>query len=216
MPHDDGGSGHHPSPTGGSGRMLAGIAARREAAAGARFSIRRQLPAFSHDQPVEAIGFHMAQYTGFRRRSRDLIPFRDKDTLRDALADVVRSCIIEDGAEAVIWGGPWASRARPAAVLRPIPDCHAVRSILADLRQQHVHTSGDSLTQSACGGRTRIRTLDPLIKSRRTALFRQWLGGQEPLIYRAFLFGGVRACSRVSSARCAQIAPKNGPADTLN
>ena len=131
----------------------AGIAAsafREAAAGGRRFGIATTTPALKTaiDQLVVSSGL-AAQYTGFRVTSAEPTELvRDKDTLRDALADVVRSCIIEDGAEAVIiGGGPLGQAARDLQpmfaipIVAPIPA--AVRSILADLRQQRVRTTGE-------------------------------------------------------------------------
>jgi Asp/Glu/hydantoin racemase len=119
---------------------IAESACREASAGGRRFGIATTTPALKAaiDQRVAVLGLS-AQYTGLRLTSADPTELvRDGDRLRDALADAVRHCINEDGAEAVIiGGGPLGEAARKLApmfsipIVAPIPA--AVRSILAVL-----------------------------------------------------------------------------------
>jgi Asp/Glu/hydantoin racemase len=93
------------------------------------------------DQRVTLLGLS-AQYTGLRLTSIDSTELvRDKDRLRDALADAVRRCVNDDGAEAVIiGGGPLGEAARELEpmfaipIVAPIPA--AIRLILAILARK--------------------------------------------------------------------------------
>ncbi|MBR1287539.1 aspartate/glutamate racemase family protein [Bradyrhizobium sp. AUGA SZCCT0177] len=112
----------------------------REASAGGRFGIATTTPALKAaiDQRVALLGLS-AQYTGLRLTSVDPSELvKDKDRLRDALADVVRHCINDDGAEAVIiGGGPLGEAARELKSMFSVPIIApisaAIRSILAIL-----------------------------------------------------------------------------------
>jgi allantoin racemase len=119
---------------------IAEAAFREASAGGRRFGIATTTPALKAviDRRVALLGLS-AQYTGLRLTSEDPAELvKDKDRLRDALADAVRRCVTEDGAEAVIiGGGPLGEAARELApmfaipIVAPIPA--AVRSILAML-----------------------------------------------------------------------------------
>ena len=91
------------------------------------------------EQRVTSLGLS-AQYTGLRILTSadpaDLV--KDKDRLRDALADLVHQCVDHDGAQAVIiGGGPLREAARgleplfSIPIVPPIPA--TIRSILAIL-----------------------------------------------------------------------------------
>jgi allantoin racemase len=111
---------------------------REASVGGRRFGIATTTPALKAaiDQRVTLLGLS-AQYTGLRITSADPMGLvRDKDRLRDALADVVRQCVDHDGAQAVIiGGGPLGEAARELEpmfsipIVPPIPA--AIRSILA-------------------------------------------------------------------------------------
>jgi Asp/Glu/hydantoin racemase len=114
-------------------------AALKEAAAGVRrFGIATTTPALKTtiDQNVVASGLG-AQYTGLRLTAGDPAELvKDPGRLRDALADAVRRCVNEDGAQAVIiGGGPLGEAARelqpmfPQPIIQPIPA--AIRLILS-------------------------------------------------------------------------------------
>ena len=119
---------------------IAESACREASAGGRRFGIATTTPALKAaiDQRVALLGLS-AQYTGVRLTSVDPTELvKDGDRMRDALADVVRHCVNDDGAEAVIiGGGPLGEAARELApmfaipIVAPIPA--AVRSILAIL-----------------------------------------------------------------------------------
>jgi len=119
---------------------IAESACREASADGRRFGIATTTPALKAaiDQRVTLLGLS-AQYTGLRLTSIDPTELvRDKHRLRDALADAVRRCVNDDGAEAVIiGGGPLGEAARELAplfavpIVAPIPA--AMRSILGML-----------------------------------------------------------------------------------
>ena len=93
------------------------------------------------DQRVALLGLS-AQYTGLRITSEDPAELvKDKDRLGGALAEAVRHCIGDDGAEAVIiGGGPLGEAARELEpmfsipIVPPIPA--AIRAILAILARK--------------------------------------------------------------------------------
>ena len=114
---------------------------REASAGGRRFGIATTTPALKAaiEQRVTSLGLS-AQYTGLRILTSadpaDLV--KDKDRLRDALADLVHQCVDHDGAQAVIiGGGPLSEAARDLEplfsipIVPPIPA--AIRSILAIL-----------------------------------------------------------------------------------
>jgi allantoin racemase len=119
---------------------IAESACREASSGGRRFGIATTTPALNAaiDQRVALLGLS-AQYTGLRLTSADPTELvKAGDRMRDALADAVRHCINDDGAEAVIiGGGPLGEAARELApmfsipIVAPIPA--AVRSILAIL-----------------------------------------------------------------------------------
>jgi len=122
---------------------IAESAFREASAGGRRFGIATTTPALKTaiDQRVALLGLS-AQYTGLRITSEDPMELvKDKDRLRGALADAVRHCISEDGAEAVIiGGGPLGEAARELKpmfsipIVPPIPA--AIRAILAILARK--------------------------------------------------------------------------------
>ena len=122
---------------------IAESALREASAGGRRFGIATTTPALKAaiDQRVALLGLS-AQYTGPRTTSADPTELvKDKDRLRDALADVVRHCINDDGAETVIiGGGPLGEAARALEpmfaipIVAPIPA--AIRLILAILARK--------------------------------------------------------------------------------
>ena len=119
---------------------IAESAFHEASAGGRRFGIATTTPALKAaiDRRVALLGLS-AQYTGLRTTSVDPTELvKDKGRLRDALADLVRHCIDDDGAEAVIiGGGPLGEAARELTpmfsitIVAPIPA--AIRSILAIL-----------------------------------------------------------------------------------
>jgi Asp/Glu/hydantoin racemase len=122
---------------------IAESAFREASNGGRRFGIATTTPALKAaiDQRVTLLGLS-AQYTGLRITSVDPTELvKDKDRLRDALADVVHRCVDDDDAEAVIiGGGPLGEAARdlgpmfPIPIVAPIPA--AIRSILAILARK--------------------------------------------------------------------------------
>jgi len=112
-------------------------------AGGRRFGIATTTPALKAviDQRVALLGLS-AQYTGLRITSEDPAELvKDKDRLGGALAEAVRHCIGDDGAEAVIiGGGPLGEAARELEpmfsipIVPPIPA--AIRAILAILARK--------------------------------------------------------------------------------
>jgi len=123
---------------------VAGIAeaALKEAAAGEQaFGIATTTPALQTmiDRNVAASGL-AAQYTGLRLTAGNPTELvKHPGRLRDALADAVRRCVNDDGAQAVIiGGGPLGEAARelqpmfPQPIIQPIPA--ATRLILGGLR----------------------------------------------------------------------------------
>ena len=117
--------------------------------AGGGFGIATTTPALKAaiDQRVASLGLS-AQYTGLRITSEDPTELvKDKDRLRDALADVVRHCINDDGAEAVIiGGGPLGEAARELEPMFPIP---IIAPISAALRSILGH-SGAEVMAAQC------------------------------------------------------------------
>jgi Asp/Glu/hydantoin racemase len=119
---------------------IAESACREASSGGRRFGIATTTPALKAaiDQRVASLGLS-AQYTGLRLTSVDPTELvKDGDRMRDALADAVRHCINDDGAEAVIiGGGPLGEAARELAPMFSIPIVApisaAVRSVLAIL-----------------------------------------------------------------------------------
>ncbi|MBR1229274.1 MULTISPECIES: aspartate/glutamate racemase family protein [unclassified Bradyrhizobium] len=119
---------------------IAESAFREASAGGRRFGIATTTPALKAviDRRVALLGLS-AQYTGLRITSADPTELvKDKARLRDALADVVRHCINDDGAEAVIiGGGPLGEAARELKSMFSVPIIApisaAIRSILAIL-----------------------------------------------------------------------------------
>jgi Asp/Glu/hydantoin racemase len=119
---------------------IAESACREASSGGRRFGIATTTPALKAaiDQRVASLGLS-AQYTGLRLTSADPTELvKDGDRMRDALADAVRHCINDDGAEAVIiGGGPLGEAARELAPMFSIPIVApisaAVRSVLAIL-----------------------------------------------------------------------------------
>jgi Asp/Glu/hydantoin racemase len=119
---------------------IAESACREASSGGRRFGIATTTPALKAaiDQRVVSLGLS-AQYTGLRLTSADPTELvKDGDRMRDALADVVRHCINDDGAKAVIiGGGPLGEAARELALMFSIPIVApisaAVRSVLAIL-----------------------------------------------------------------------------------
>ena len=119
---------------------IAESAFREASAGGRRFGIATTTPALKAaiDRRVALLGLS-AQYAGLRLTSVDPAELvKDKDLLRDALADAVRHCINDDGAQAVIiGGGPLGEAARELKpmfsipIVAPIPA--AIRSILTIL-----------------------------------------------------------------------------------
>ena len=107
------------------------LSIREASAGGRRFGIATTTPALKAaiEQRVTSLGLS-AQYTGLRILTSadpaDLV--KDKDRLRDALADLVHQCVDHDGAQAVIiGGGPLGEAARGpgAAVLYPDRPAHS-------------------------------------------------------------------------------------------
>jgi Asp/Glu/hydantoin racemase len=119
---------------------IAESACREASSGGRRFGIATTTPALKAaiDQCVASLGLS-AQYTGLRLTSADPTELvKDGDRMRDALADAVRHCISDDGAEAVIiGGGPLGEAARELAPMFSIPIVApisaAARSVLAIL-----------------------------------------------------------------------------------
>lgn len=119
---------------------IAESAFHEASAGGRRFGIATTTPALKAaiDRRVTLLELS-AQYAGLRITSGDPTELvKDKDRLREALADVVRRCINDDGAEAVIiGGGPLGEAAYELEpmfsipIVPPIPA--AIRSILAIL-----------------------------------------------------------------------------------
>jgi allantoin racemase len=113
---------------------------REASAGGRRFGIATTTPALKAaiEQHVILLGLS-AQYTGLRITSAEPTALvKDKDRLRDALADAVHQCVDHDRAQAVIiGGGPLGEAARELEpmfsipIIPPIPA--AIRSILAIL-----------------------------------------------------------------------------------
>jgi allantoin racemase len=119
---------------------IAESAIAEAAAGGRRFGIATTTPALKAaiDQRVKSSGFG-EQYTGLRITTADPVELvKSGDLLRDALAQVVRRCIGDDGAQAVIiGGGPLGEAARDLQpifaipIIAPIPA--AVRALLAGM-----------------------------------------------------------------------------------
>jgi allantoin racemase len=122
---------------------IAESAFREASAGGRRFGIATTTPALKAaiDQRVALLGLSV-QYTGLRITSGEPAELvKDRDRLRGALADAVRHCIGDDGAEAVIiGGGPLGEAARELEpmfsipIVPPIPA--AIRAILAILARK--------------------------------------------------------------------------------
>ncbi len=113
------------------------LAIREAAAGGRRFGIATTTPALKAviDHRIASLGLS-AQYAGLRVTSGDPTDLvKDRDWLREMLADSVRRCIDQDDAQAVIvGGGPLGEAARDLQpmfaipIVAPIPA--AVRAIL--------------------------------------------------------------------------------------